>query len=92
MDKNELKYKFSVTPNPESIWETSLPSLEKVFAGPESSLQQEGTLNTLQLKTSPQGSWGIRNEILLPFLTIADTTNKLELALVTTLPARNQRE
>ena len=41
---------------------------------------QEGSLKTLHLKTSPQGSWKFTREILNLFLTIVDTANRLELA------------
>ena len=73
-----------------SIWDTPHPSLDPWLAGPESPLLQEGSLNTLYLKASAQGSWRIRTEALLPFLTIVDATNKLALALVTTLQASTQ--
>ena len=55
-------------------------------------LFQDGTLNTLHLKTSPQGSWWITTETLLPFIKIVDTRNKLAGALVNTLPTRTKRE
>ena len=48
---------------------------------------EEGNLKTLHLKPSPQGSWRIRRETLLPCLTIVDTTNNMALALATRLPA-----
>ena len=51
-----------------------------------------GKPQTIHLKLSPQGSWRIRRETLLPFMTIVDTTTKLALALVTILPASTQWE
>ena len=77
---------------PVSVWVNPHPSLHPRLTEPESPLLQEGNLKTLHLKPSPQGSWRIRRETLLPFLTIVDTTNKLAVVLVTTLRASTQRQ
>ena len=79
-------------PKPFPIWHIPHPTLDPRLSVTEPLLIQEGILKTLHMKTSLQGSWRIRRETLLHFLTIVDTTNYLALALVTTLPASTQRE
>ena len=74
-------------PKPVSIWNTPHPYLDPWLTGPEAPLLQEGNFLTFCLKPSPQGSWWIRREPFLPFLTVWDTTNRLEVALVTTQTA-----
>ena len=53
---------------------------------------QEGTLNRLHFKTSPQSCWRIAWMTLFPFLTVVVTKNTLDMALVTLLLASTQRE
>jgi len=89
---NGRVHKFSVHPNPVSIWDTSHPSLDPPLSWPESPLHKEGNLKTLHMKPSPQGTWRIRRETLLQFLAIVDTTNKLVVAIVSKLTASTQRD
>ena len=49
-------------------------------------------LQDTPLEDLTTGLTEVTRETLLPILTIVDTTNKLALALVNTLPARTQRE
>ena len=74
---------FTLSHQPVSTWDTPHPSQDSRMAAPESPLFQEGYLKSLQLKPPPQGSWRVRSESLLPFLTIVDTTNKLTVSLET---------
>ena len=86
------RVQVSCIPKPVSISHIPHPSIDPRLVGPESPLLQERNLKTLHLKPSTQGSRRIRRETLLTFLTIVDTTNKLAVALVTTLTASTQRD
>ena len=79
-----------MSPKHSQLWETTHLSLDPGLAGTESPLLQLGTLKTLQMKTSSQGSQKFSREILLPFIKIVISTDKLALALVNKLPASTQ--
>ena len=79
-----------LSPKASQLWEETHLSLDQRFAVTESPLLQEGTLKTLNMKTSLQDLQKFSREILLHFLTIVVTTEKLSLALLTTSPASSQ--
>ena len=90
LDENRPKHIYTVTPTCLNLGHTT--SFSRLSSGSSrvSSLPR-GILKSLQLKPSPQGSWRVRSESLLPFLTIVDTTNKLTVSLVNTDQAQRDR-
>ena len=81
-----------LTPKQSLLWEKYHLSLDPGLPDTESPLLQEGNFKTLTMKNSHQGSQSFTRDILLPFLTNVDTTDKLALALVATLPANTQNK
>ena len=88
---NGLECKSSVTQT-QSIMHKTHHYRYPRLAVTESPLLQEGTLKTLKMKSSCQGSQKFKKETLHPFLTKVDSTYNLALALVSTLQARTQNE
>ena len=80
------------SPKPSQLWETTHPSLDPGLSGTESPSPPRGNPQTVNLKTSQPGTQKSTKETLLPILPNVDTTVKMALALVTTLPASTQSE